>query len=310
MFHDDLLTPGMVTWDDPPPTEAGMIRLVLDSYGRLLYYESIPEQRQDPAKPPAPEVDWKPLFAAAGLDLAAFQAAEPLWTSLAAGDTRTAWTAASPRPLRIEAAAMRGRPVFFSVVEEWTQPDRAAQKATTAKDVVTFLVLSLTLVAVCLGSALVARHNLKQNRGDRRGALRLAFFFACLQMSLWLVRGHFTASAGTFGAFLLALCTSVFYSVVIWTVYLALEPAVRRRWPQSLISWSTLLLGKIRDPIVGRDILIGAALGVSLSLIGGLLDAWLRHQGAWTPSMDNTKLLLGTRGTLTFLHHHRVARHS
>ena len=128
--------------------------------------------------------------------------------------------------MRIEAAAMRGRPVFFSVVEEWTQPDRAAQKATSAKDVVTFLVLSLTLVAVCLGSALVARHNLKQNRGDRRGALRLAFFFACLQMSLWLVRGHFTASAGTFGAFLLALCTSVFYSVVIWTVYLALEPAV------------------------------------------------------------------------------------
>ena len=60
-------------------------------------------------------------------------------------------------------------------------------------------------------------------------------------------------------------------------------------------------LGKLRDPVVGRDVLIGVALGVLLALIGGLLDAWLRRQGAWSPNMDNTQLMLGTRNTLGML---------
>jgi len=299
-FHDDLLTPGVVDWDDPPLTESGMIRVVLDPYGTLLRFEKIPEQLQEPLKSPPPVPDWSPLLAAAGLNAAGLHSAEPLWYSLAGGDTRVAWTAEAPRPLRIEAAALRGQPVFFSVIEAGTDPDRMPH-ASSAKDTVTFLVLAFVVVAVCLGGALVARHNLKHARGDRRGAWRLAFFFACMQMALWLTKGHFTASAGTFGSFLLALCTSVFYGALIWTVYLALEPAVRRRWPQSLISWSTLWIGKIKDPVVGRDVLIGSGLAVVLILIGNLLDAWFRHQGNWAPAAENPILLLGTRGTLAFI---------
>jgi hypothetical protein len=44
---------------------------------------------------------------------------------------------------------------------------------------------------------------------------------------------------------------------VFWTLYLALEPWVRRYWPQSLVTWSRILQGKWRDPMVGRDILYG-----------------------------------------------------
>jgi hypothetical protein len=50
-------------------------------------------------------------------------------------------------------------------------------------------------------------------------------------------------------------------------VYLALEPYVRRFWPDSLLGWSRLLTGYIRDPRVGRDVLAGAVFGVGLSLI-------------------------------------------
>ena len=42
-------------------------------------------------------------------------------------------------------------------------------------------------------------------------------------------------------------------------IYCALEPFVRRWWSEYLISWSRLLTGDFRDPMVGRDILIGGA---------------------------------------------------
>ena len=161
--------------------------------------------------------------------------------------------------------------------------------------------LAVALVAVCIAGGLTARHNLRQGRGDRRGAFRLAFFVFCLQMALWLTTGHFTVSGGTFGAFVLALCTSTFYGVFLWTVYLALEPAVRRRWPQTLISWSALLIGKLRDPVVGRDVLVGALFGMATSLIGWSLDSWFRHTGHWSPNMHNTDLLLGTRAAFGYL---------
>jgi serine/threonine-protein kinase len=106
------------------------------------------------------------------------------------------------------------------------------------------------------------------------------------------------ASFGTFGTFLLALCTSVFYGVVIWTVYIALEPYVRRRWPQTLISWSSVLIGRMRDPVVGRDVLIGAAVGSGIVLAGALLDLWIHYLGPWTPNLGNSDVLAGARGTL------------
>jgi hypothetical protein len=56
----------------------------------------------------------------------------------------------------------------------------------------------------------------------------------------------------------------------VWLFYVALEPYVRRFWPQTLIAWSRLLGGRLRDPLVGRDILIGAALGVFWSLLSVL----------------------------------------
>ena len=39
-------------------------------------------------------------------------------------------------------------------------------------------------------------------------------------------------------------------AVRYWLYYLALEPYVRRLWPQALISWSRVLAGRVRDPLV------------------------------------------------------------
>jgi len=74
MFHNDLLTPGMVESDDPPPVLSGMIQVDLDAQGRLVYFEAVPPQLRESAKAGAAAVDWGPLFAAAALDPAKFQA--------------------------------------------------------------------------------------------------------------------------------------------------------------------------------------------------------------------------------------------
>jgi hypothetical protein len=55
-----------------------------------------------------------------------------------------------------------------------------------------------------------------------------------------------------------------------WLVYMALEPYVRRKLPHTLIGWSRLIAGRVRDPMVGRDMLIGVLLGavvLSISIL-------------------------------------------
>jgi serine/threonine-protein kinase len=295
-FHDDLLTPGVIDWNDPPPTESSSVRLLLDSQGRLLFFERIPEQKL-PAPAVAAPVDWDAIFAMAGLDRAKFVPAESRWNSLAASDTRLAWTAESPET-RIEAGALGGKPVFFERIDPWTRPDRAADSAASGQVAVTFLVLSVVLVVICVGAGVLAWRHLKQQRGDRRGAFRLAACFACAQLALWLARGHFDASFGTFAVFILAVCTSIFYGVLLWTVYMALEPYVRRRWPQTIISWSAMTIGKLGDAVVGRDVLIGCAAGAAIQLLGSLNDAWTWAHGSWKPNLFPVAYLEGARHTL------------
>src|SRR5262249_13888406 len=112
-FHDNYLTPGVVTPTQPPPTDSGMVGLSLDAQGRLIRLQAIP-----PGRGAAPGVagppDWRPLFAAAELDPAPLRSVAPAWVSLAASDVRQAWEGTWPgsdQPLRVEAAALHGQPV-------------------------------------------------------------------------------------------------------------------------------------------------------------------------------------------------------
>jgi hypothetical protein len=125
-FHT-FMTPGIVTFDDPPAIQSGMINVVLDAQGRLSYWQAIPDE-VEPNPPPAHPVDWQPLFEAAGLDPTQLKSTAPVWLSLAAFDERAAWTGSWPGsefPLRVEAAAWRGRPVFFELIGSWAarQPE-------------------------------------------------------------------------------------------------------------------------------------------------------------------------------------------
>ncbi len=295
-FHDLLLTPGVITKTDPPTTLSGMINVALDPHGRLLYFQAIPPEKDSEAAP-SKSVDWNPLFNTAGLDLAQLQSAPPMWNSLASSDTRAAWTGKWPgssRPLRVEAAAYHAKPVFFALVGEWTEPPRMHPAEQTRGKRIGQIIGLVLLMSMMGFGVFLARLNYRRGRGDRAGAFRLASMIFGLEMVLWLCRSHLVPGIETFGLFVIAVSTALFISGLTWVLYLALEPYVRRYWPQSIISWSRLMSGRWRDPLIGRDVLFGVMLGTVWILIFKITHIVQLRQGS-PPSLYQTDFLLGVR---------------
>jgi len=305
-FHDNLLTPGMLLENDPPPVTSGMINLELDPQGRLTYFQAIPPQKltsnRDAAKPQiAAPYDWNILFNAAGLDLSKFQPTEPAWNSLAASDARAAWTGVWPgttRPLRVEAASFQGKPVFFRLVGDWTKPGRmVSTEKKKFGEQAQGIVFLLVLVFGLGGGAFLARRNYLRGRGDREGAFRLAIVMFLLEMALFVCRSHLATIVDAIGLTVIAISTALFLSGAMWIFYMAIEPWVRRQWPKSIVSWSRLLAGSWRDPVVGRDILLGVALGVVWILVFEIRYIPIMHMGG-VPAIGSTDALVGGRVAL------------
>ena len=295
-YHDQFLNPGVVTSYDPPPTLSGMINLNLDPQGRLIEFDAIPPQKMDAGSTSAP-YDWAALFSEAGLDISKFQRVDPQWNSLAASDARAAWTGVWPgtsRVLRVEAASLSGKPVFFSLIGDWTKPNRVKEPAVSFGKKATQIVTVIVLLALLAGAVFLARRNYRHGRADREGAFRLAAVMFVLDMLLWLCRTHLMPTLSTLVLFLIAAAGSLFVAAVTWILYVALEPWVRRRWPQTIISWSRLLSGQLRDPLVGRDILFGVMLGVVWILIFQLRSIPVMRQGG-VPFLGNADYLSGGR---------------
>ena len=60
--------------------------------------------------------------------------------------------------------------------------------------------------------------------------------------------------------------------MMLWLIYLALEPWVRRLSPWRWIGWSRFLEGRWRDPLVGRDVLLGVLSGIGAAIVTCLLQ--------------------------------------
>jgi hypothetical protein len=87
-----------------------------------------------------------------------------------------------------------------------------------------------------------------------------------------------------------------------WLFYLALEPFVRRYWPNLIISWSRLLAGQFRDPRISRDLLAGLAAGAFLNLARlsyPSLPTLFGDAPAAAPTYSNPVFLLGARFTVS-----------
>jgi serine/threonine protein kinase len=295
-FWSNSFTPNVVTFSDPPTTLSGMINLELDPDGRLLSFQAIPPEKEENLQP-SRTPDWRLLFNAAGLDPTQFHSVESVWDSLASADTRAAWDGVWPgsaRPLHIEAAARRGKPVYFALTGPWTKPARMKQADQTRANKLSQIIgLSVALI-IFVGGMLLAYRNNSRGKSDRQGALRLASLVLILELSICLFRSHFILTLDAVGLLILALSTGLFVSLFMWTLYIALEPYVRRNWPQTIISWTRFLSGHFRDPLVGRDLLFGVILGICWGLVFEIGSLFIIRSGA-RPFLGSTEFLQGAR---------------
>jgi len=295
------------SFGDPPMTVSNMLSLVLDSQGRLTQLTTVPPQ-VDEAHETAPETNWRQLFEAAGLDFAAFQPALPLWVPNAYADERKAWDGPMPgRPdirLRAEAAGYRGRPAFFQLVGPWTRQPRMTQEPQRGAGVIRFG-LFLIIFGLSIGTVLLARGNMRSGRGDRRGATRIVLVLLSVTLASWVLGArHWIEPLTEVGHFLRDLAAGLWLdAAILWLIYVALEPYVRRNSPGILMSWSRLLGGRFRDSRVGRDILIGIAAGIGIALVRCAVVLLPPVFGAAPPPPRgvNLEFLLGTRHALSAL---------
>jgi eukaryotic-like serine/threonine-protein kinase len=299
---------GSVYWSKPGADVTDMAGVTYDMSGRLLRFYAIPPQLEGdpPASPPAP--DWSRLFAEARLDPEAFRPVAPRWTPLFHSDARAAWEGACAGRkdliVRVEAAAYRGRPVWFEVITPWTKPERMEAYA-WPKDKLAHQLTFLGVTVVLMGAGgFMARRNIVLGRGDRRGAFRVALLLFALGLPAWAFGAHHVADTNSeMGLVARGAGVVLLEAVLVWLFYLAVEPYARRLRPWTLVSWTRLLGGGLGDPVVGRDTLIGLAWAlvfVQLNPLSRLVPAWLGQPGP-EPAMGDLVALQGPAMLLSAL---------
>lgn len=271
---------GWTTPEDPPRIVPGEVYVELDMQGYLRRLQILPEVKVTQDRPPP---DWTVLLRAAGFDPAQLKSVRPGLAPSPYAEQRAAWEASlsgnSLGLIRIEAASFGGRPVSLNI--DKTQTTSSTTTSTAVWDLIS--------LACLLGAVAMARRHLRLGIGDLNGAWRLASILFCISLIGW-----FSGGIPTFANLLLLLG----YSAVAWCCYLSVEPLLRRSWPTKIVSWTRLLAGHGRNPMVGRDILAGCVLGLASLIVKVVLTLIASSLGQRPLVRVDLDSLLGVSGMI------------
>jgi serine/threonine-protein kinase len=254
---------GQIGWNTPSLDQTNSLRLQLDTNGRLRYFEAVPPV--NPATPPA-SFDSSQLFRATGLNPESFTASAPFRTPKSVFDEIQAFTGPHPSlpaaTIDLQYATYHGRLTSLYVRYPWSSPVSDDVKPLSAAEQFNNYFTFTALLVFLFFAVTLARRNWLANRADRRGALRLFLFRVATGFGSWFLAAHFVPHAAmiTFAGAWLAF--TLLGSLILWGLYIALEPYLRQRWPQSIVTWNRLLAGRFLDTNVAAHALVGIGIGM------------------------------------------------
>jgi serine/threonine-protein kinase len=261
------LPDGEVTEQRPAPTVPGMLEAWVNSQGELRFFRAVPPEL-DRATPALP-VDTQAISRAIGFDISQWPETALKFTPVYACDWQKAWKGRHPilhTDITVQAAAWHGRVTDLQVLWPWSQPWHepeyyAGDWKTSARTLLTKLIYGLAF----LFSAFMAVRNLRAGRGDRRGAWRLSVALFLMAGVTWLCSAHWVADMSMTQVFVTNAADWFTSAALIWLLYIALEPAVRARWPHAILTWSRVLAGRWQDAQVAAHVLYGALVAVIIT---------------------------------------------
>jgi serine/threonine protein kinase len=252
---------GYVDSINPPPLTPGMVNEQIDGHGLLRGFSAVPYEGE-----PAP-IDTDAVFRAAGLDRNSFTETAPQMLPRHAADQVNAWKGAHPKipdtPLTVEIATWKGRITDVRVEFPPSGVVPAAGSSLLVRKLRGVFILA-SLGAAGFFGILLARRNWKKERVDKKGALRIGIAMFVFGIIVWAGMMHPIPSDDMFNLFFAIAGEALSTAGMVWLLYLALEPAVRSRWPHAIVTWNRVLAGRWNDAQVGSHILIGAALGTGM----------------------------------------------
>ncbi|MGD8396019.1 MAG: hypothetical protein PVF43_11140, partial [Candidatus Eiseniibacteriota bacterium] len=269
--------------------------VAIDPAGRLMKLLVTPGLAREHAS--SGSADWTPLFRRAGLDPAGATEIPPPALPPVHCEELVAWRiegrGENEYPV-VLMGAVGGRPNYF----DYVGLDRAFVPVGQLQRFVTTTAagpLPAVARAVLLLMLVLAIRNLRAGRGDRRNAVRCGLVVGglyALMEALALTIGGLTGFKA-FGEFSgVRMGHALIHGAEAWVIYMAVEPYVRRVWPRMLIGLVRLLGGRWRDPSVGREVLIGTAIGCALSALLALL-VWIPAAGSGSGSDTAAQLPFG-----------------
>jgi hypothetical protein len=288
---------------NPPPHEPGMVTARLDMNGNLIELLAVLED-DSTSSDGGPEVSDRELYAWAGLKAGpgpedivlrvgsdaeqAVQPDEPLrnWEPpVYADDVIVYEPKADGSPGRVVIGRNRGRLVYFHAGSAGGGDSRqlvsARQVAQSQNVLLQVISVRLLNVVVLFAAIFLALRNLRLGRANSRGALRFATTLGLFWILLWPFAFHHVSSLPReVDLAVVFLLRWIGLILRFWLYYLALEPYVRRYWPDVLIAWTRALDGRFRDPLLGREVLVGCLTGAVLAHLLAVLSGVSEWSGS------------------------------
>jgi serine/threonine-protein kinase len=280
----------IVTETDPPADVDGNATVMLDTSGKLIRLARISDRR---ITPDGAAPDWTTFFVEAGLNEREFVRVEPDRTPLVPHDSLVMWERRLEplSPVRVIAASHGGRAVYFEVAAVGAIAATPRAIFSTGQPARVEALLWIVVISIFITAAVITRRNLRAGVGDPVAALKLAIFMGILTVVSGALRAHHVPIGVEEAVWLLGVSGwGLLWAGFSWMAYVSFEPYLRRRLPRTLISWTRLLSGRVRDPLVGRDVLVGLVAAVGLT---ALLIARMHATGIEAPQLLMAPVLRG-----------------